>query len=72
MTKEWESYVQMTSQLNSPFVSDDGSSVGMSDIEEMRRAGETVPLGEELYPEDELGREFVELGIIDEDQLTNG
>lgn len=61
MTKEWESYTQMSQALlaqASPLTSEQYQ--GMNDAEELRRAGAQDGVGEVLY---DFTEEFKELGL---------
>ncbi len=68
MTKEWESYVQMTGQMGttSGLSSDTSEVVGMSDESEAARwaaaMGQGEPLGETLV---EMERDMSELGLTE-------
>lgn len=64
MTRTWESYVQMSAAMVTPGSSTSGfdESQGLSDEEEIRRAGESQQqgLGEVLI---DYGNDFEELGL---------
>lgn len=63
MTKEWSSFLQVQGAMSSPSTSDGQPPVGMSDEEEMRRAGEAIAgqqMGEVFV---EFDNDFGELGL---------
>lgn len=71
MTKEWQSYAQL-SAAQAPFDSYDSEYVGMSDEEELRRmahnAANAMGTGEvliEVPSEESIQEDLKELGLVD-------
>lgn len=58
MTKEWTTYAQMTGALSVSSPQADEPAVGMSDLEELRRAGLLDGIGEENFDPHQMAEEL--------------